>query len=94
MENVEDLMDLIRSLPEAQVDLVTNLVLAMKGDDEKKHQVNWISTENAAEILGVTPATVRTYLMTGELDGRRISPRKLVVSSESVQRKRMAQTRF
>ena len=94
MGTADELFEMIKSLPETKVEMAIKIIKAIKDEVELSTPDTFVSTEEAAEILGLTSATVRTYLMNGKLEGRKLSERKMVVSSESVQKLRLAQTRF
>ena len=94
MEQKNALIGMIGELPEAKVSMLFNIAKMFISEEAEKTPAKWISTEEAAEALGVTSATVRNYIRTGRLQGRKVSARKQVVSDESVQNMRIAQTRF
>ena len=97
MDKENNLMEILKALPESKIDALTKIALILKDEPTEVESVEaekWVSTEEAAETLGVTSATVRTYIGRGDLVGRRLSARKLVVSSDSVNKMRMAQTMF
>ncbi len=45
----------------------------------------WISTQEAAEILRMTPRRVRDYINDGRLVGQKINPRLWMVKKRSVE---------
>lgn len=94
MEVDQEFLNGIETLTEEQYEAVKNVIAAFNGTNLSDVKKVWLSTEEAAEELGLTSATVRTYLTNGKLEGRRLSERKMVVSSESVKRMRLAQSRF
>ncbi len=47
------------------------------------------SAREAADLLGVTPDTVKAYCRTGELNGKQVGPKKQwMISGSEVKRKR------
>lgn len=94
MEVEKELIDGLSTLTSEQYEAVKNVISAFNGANVSAKPEKWLSTDEAAEELGLTSATVRTYLLNGKLEGRRLSERKMVVSSDSVRKMRLAQTRF
>lgn len=94
MEVDQEFLNGLSTLTEEQYEAVKNVIAAFNGTNLSDVHKVWLSTDEAAEELGLTSATVRTYLTNGKLEGRRLSERKMVVSSESVKRLRLAQSRF
>lgn len=94
MEVDQEFLNSIETLTEEQYEAVKNVIAAFNGTNLSETKKVWLSTEEAAEELGLTSATVRTYLVNGKLEGRRLSERKMVVSSDSVKRMRIAQSMF
>lgn len=94
MEQKEELISIINTLSEKQTDTLIRIARVITDAIEVQTDVKYLTTEEAAEQLGVTSATIRSYIKSGRLDGRRLSPRRFVVSSDSVERNRFAQTRF
>ena len=48
-----------------------------------------VTPTQAAILLGVTATTVRRWVATGELDGRKFGPRRLLIAAESVESLRL-----
>lgn len=94
MEVENELIEGLSKLTYEQYLAVKNVISAFNGANVSAKPEKWLSTDEAAEELGLTSATVRTYLLNGKLEGRRLSERRMVVSEESVKRMRLAQTRF
>lgn len=89
----EEMIIALESLSEKNKAIVTALIESLSEADAEKNE-KWLDTDEAAETLGLTRATIRTYAMEGKLEGRRVSPRKILVSSSSVNAMKQAQTRF
>lgn len=48
-----------------------------------------VSPTQAAHLLGVTPTTVRRWIASGELDARKLGPRRWLIAVESVEALRL-----
>jgi excisionase family DNA binding protein len=46
----------------------------------------------AAALIGVTPTTVRRWIASGELDARKVGPRRWLIAAESVEALRLGTT--
>ena len=44
-----------------------------------------VTPTQAAHLLGVTPTTVRRWIASGELDARKLGPRRWLIAAESVE---------
>jgi excisionase family DNA binding protein len=48
-----------------------------------------VTPTQAAHLLGVTPTTVRRWIASGELDARKLGPRRWLIAVESVEALRL-----
>lgn len=76
LDEVQDALDEIRPRHPRAVQILEGLVAPYRA----AHESDWISTGQAAAIVGVTPQTIRNWVDSGWVDSRRRSPfgRRLV----------------
>lgn len=94
MERDKELVALFANLTDTQADMLYKIATVLVEGTTEAPATKYMTTEEAAGALGVTSATIRSYIKNGKLKGRRLSARRFVVTADSVQANRLAQNSF